>query len=62
MLDVARLSIFGAKEFATRRQIEKKRAHLDLRARRLAAVARGFELATGDEHFRPGDRVLFPSR
>ena len=48
MLDVAALGVFRTKKFATRGQVIKKRAHLDLRSRSFTPIAHNFELAAID--------------
>src|SRR5437773_12576618 len=62
MLDVAAFGVFGAKKFPARRQIVKKRAHLDLRSRGCTSVARDFELAAIDNDFGSGNRVSLTCR
>ena len=62
MFDVAALGVFRAQKFPARRQIVKKRAHFDLRARRFAAVAHRLDPPAGDDDLRAGDRVRFAGR
>ena len=45
MLNIAAFRIFGAKKFPARGQIEKKRAHFDLRSGRFTALADDVDLA-----------------
>src|SRR6185437_4242995 len=49
MLDVTTFGILGAKKFSACRQVIKKRAHLDLCPRRLAAIAHDLDFAAIDD-------------
>src|SRR5260370_20049210 len=57
MVDVAACRVFGTKKFPARRQVVKKRAHLDLCSRGLTSVAHNFELAAIDNNFGSCERV-----
>src|SRR6266404_4811589 len=57
MLDVSAFCVFGTKKFPARRQVIKKRAHLDLRSRGFTSVAHNFELTTVDNDFGACDRM-----
>ena len=56
VFDIAALRVFGTEKFSARGQIIKKRAHLDLRSRRFAAIAHDVDLAAIHDDFRSGDR------
>src|SRR5438132_10839324 len=58
MLAVTCLGGFGAQKFPARGQIEKKRAHLDLRSRRVAAVTHVFDASATDLHMRASQRAM----
>src|SRR5215469_6590641 len=51
MFNIAAFRIFRAKKFPARRQVVKKRAHLDLSSRGFATVTDDIDLATIDNDF-----------
>src|SRR5215475_14082983 len=61
MFDVTTFGIFGAKKFSARRQIVKKRAHLDLCPRRFAAIAHDVDFAAIDDDLGSCNGVAFSS-
>ena len=60
VLHMAQLGVFGAQKLPPRREIEKKRAHLDLGSGRFATVAHVLDLRPGDHDFGPCQRVVLP--
>ena len=60
MLDIAAFCVFGPEKFPTRRQVIKKRTHVDLSSWRFTAVAHNVDLAAVDDDFRADDGIRFP--
>jgi hypothetical protein len=59
MFDVAAFGILRTKKFSARREIIKKRTHLDLRALRFTAVPHYVDFPAIDNNFCPSDRARF---
>jgi hypothetical protein len=59
MFDVACLGGLCAEEFPTSREVVEKRAHLDLSARGVAAIAHCFDAAAVHEDFGASEGVVF---
>src|ERR1700730_8942715 len=62
MLNVAAFGIFGTYKLPARRNVIKKRAHLDLRSRSFTTVPHHFELTTIDDDFGSSDRMSLACR